>query len=332
MNIVARSRLLHGANARIGRRPFLGVALGLAAGSAFAQERFPSRPITIIVPYAPGGSPDVIARHLSTRFGQLLNTSVVIENRSGAAGTIGGHAVAKAKPDGYTLLMGTDTAVLTGAMSGLQYDGLRDLTPIGLISTSAVCIAAGPSLPVKSFKELIELIKASPGKFEFASSGIGGVAHLIGEMLKRDAKLDVVHVPYRGSSQAVQDVVAGRMPLIIASPSAVSAQPTIRILGIFSEQRTAALPDVPTALELGIPVKAAVFTGLFAPTGTPEPIRATLHKAMTQVVKDPDFAAALQKMGQVPATDTSPAFATKMATEMNSSMITSFKSLNLKAQ
>ncbi len=256
----------------------------------------------------------------------------MIDNRSGAAGTIGGGAVAKAKPDGYTLLLGTDTAVLTGAMSGLQYDGLRDLTPIGLISTSAVCIAAGPGMSVKSFKELVEIIKASPGKFEFASSGVGGVAHLVGEMLKRDAKLDLIHVPYRGSAQAVQDVVAGRVPLIIASPSAVASQPAIRILGIFSEQRMATLPDVPTALELGIPVKAAVFSGLFAPTGTPEPIRSALHKAMTQVVKDPEFAAALQKMGQVPVTDTSPDYASKMAREMNSSMITSFKSLNLTAQ
>ncbi len=312
---------------------FLTLALALLSGSALGQAAdYPKRPITIVVPYAPGGSPDIIARHLVPRLVTILGGSVIVENRAGAAGTIGGQVVAKAKPDGYTLLLGTDTAVLTGAMSGLPYDGLRDLTPIAFISTAPVCIAAGPGMPAKSFKDLIDLVRANPGKYEFASSGIGGIAHLTGEMLKRDAKLDLVHVPYKGSSQAVQDVVAGRLPLIIAAPSAVSAQPSIRILAIFSDQRVASMPDVPTAAELGIPVKASVFFGLFAPTGTPEPITTLLQKAVTSIVNDPDFATAIQKLGQTPASDTTPAHAAKVVKEMNSAMVTLFKGLNLTAQ
>lgn len=318
---------------RPARRSFLATGMALLGGAAFGQAAsYPTRPITIIVPYAPGGSPDVIARNLAQRLGPILNTTVLIDNRSGAAGTIGGQVVAKSKPDGYTLLLGTDTAVLTGAMSGLSYDGLRDLAPVGLISTSPVCIAAGPGMPAKSLKELVDLVRANPGKYEFASSGVGGIAHLIGEMLKRDAKLDLIHVPYRGSAQAVQDVVAGRVPLIITSPLPVMAQPTIRILGVFSDQRAPSLPDVPTAAEIGVPVKASVFSGLFVPTGTPEAVVATLQKAVTTVVGDPEFASAMLKLGQTPSSDTSPAYATKVAKEMNTAMIALFKSLNLTAQ
>ena len=318
---------------RTAQRFFLTLALALLAGSALGQAAdYPKRPITIVVPYAPGGSPDIIARRLAPRLGTILGASVVIDNRAGAAGTIGGQAVAKAKPDGYTLLLGTDTSVLTGAMSGLQYDGLRDLTPIAFISTAPVCIAAGPGMPAKSFKELIDLVRANPGKYEFASSGIGGIAHLTGEMLKRDAKLDLVHVPYKGSSQAVQDVVSGRVPLIIAAPSAVNAHPTIRILAIFSDQRVASMPDVPTAAELGIPVKTSVFFGLFAPTGTPGLTTTLLQNAVTRIVNDPDFSSAIQKLGQTPAADTTPTHAAKVVKEMDSAMVTLFKGLNLTAQ
>lgn len=314
----------------ITRRTAIKVFWTLAASSfaGRALAAYPDRPITFVVPYLAGGSPDILARLVAAKMGALLGQPIVVQNKAGAAGTIGGQSVAQAAPDGFTLMIGTDTAVMTGAVKDAQYDGLKDLAPVGLISTSPLCLAVGPGVDAIDLPALIVKIKANPGKLAYASSGVGGVAHLVGELLRRDAGLDMTHIPYKGSAAAVQDVLAGRVPIIISGPTSLVSQPSLRILTTFSDKKSQVLPDVPVAREAGIDIKPiVVFFGLYAPAGTPGEVTAKLRGALEKIVKDPEFGQAIAKFGQVPAEDTTPEYANTLASSINKEMVALFSSI-----
>lgn len=282
--------------------------------AAHAQAGFPSRAIRLIVPFAPGGVNDLIGRQYAAEISRVLGGNLVVDNRAGASGTIGAVEVARAKPDGYTLLLGgTTTHVINpAAMSKPAYDAYKDFIPIGIMMLAPTGIAVHPSLPAKNLKQLVALAKASPGRLSHASSGTGTVTHLTGELFKKlGGNLDMVHVPYKGAGPALIDLMAGHVPMMTPtiSPGSLNYHQAgrIRLLAICSEERLQAAPEVPTAVQAGMPgmvVEAMIAT--FAPAGTPRTVIDQLHQAQTKVLLDPGFQAFLRKSGAVPVTNSSP--------------------------
>ncbi len=304
-----------------------------AAGAHAQSTAFPgAKPISFVIPFAAGGSTDTLGRQFATRLGTALATNVIVENRTGGSGTVGGAYVAAAPADGYTVLLGVDTSILTRHLEGLKYDGERDFKPLGMIAITPVSIAAGPQVPVQSFRELVALVRANPGKFDYGTSGVGGTAHLIGSMLKRDGGMDMVHVPYKSGSQAIQDILGGRVPLVITAPISVSQTPQIRVLAVFTDTRIPTLPNVPTAKEEGVPIAISSVFGVFAPAATPQPVVNTLNQAIAKVAMDEGFRAEISKGGFVPATDPSVAHLAKLVAEGNANMEAAFKSLGIKPE
>lgn len=274
----------------------------LSAGTAAAQA-YPNRAITIVVPFPPGGSVDVIARIIGAKLSQQVGQPVIIDNRSGATGMIGASHVARSSPDGYTLLLGTTGPItmspaLTAAM---PYDSAKDFAPIIQVGMTPMLMVVPPSLPVKNLSEFIAYAKARPGKLNFVSSGIGTSGHLAGEMLKFMAGLDMVHVPYRGGAPAAVDLIAGQVELMFQlmpqmQPHVVAGQ--LRALGITSNKRSKALPDVPTMIEGGLAdFEVVTWFGVFAPARTPEAIVERLNSEIAKVVASPDVSARLAELG-----------------------------------
>src|SRR5262245_8376916 len=217
----------------------------------------PMRPTTLAVAFPPGGASDVLARLIGKKLEQVLGQPIVIDNRPGAGGNVAAEAVAHATPDGYTLLLGNNAILATNAAlyKKINFDAETDFAPIGLVGSQANILVVNPSVPAKSMDELIALAKASPGKLNFASSGHGLAAHLAGELFKADAKVDLVHVPYKGAAPALQDVIAGHVQMMFATASSVVPHirdGKVRALGVATLKRTAVLPELPTIDELGI--------------------------------------------------------------------------------
>jgi len=283
---------------------FVSIVLSLiiiTSGAGAAQ--YPSRPVTLIVAFTPGGPSDVIARILGRRMHELLGQPFVIDNRPGAGGNIAAEAVANAAPDGYTLLMGNNSILATNASlyKKINYDPERDFLPISLIGTQANILVVNPSLPVHSMAELIALAKAKPGQLNFASSGHGAAAHLAGELFRTEAKVDIVHVAYKGAAPALHDVVAGHVQMMFATAASVVGlikDGKVRPLAVTTPKRTAVLPDIPTVAEEGISgFDATTWHGLVAPAGSSNEVIGTLHFAVATALNDPAVKKSLMDLG-----------------------------------
>ena len=289
---------------------------------ALAQaQSYPSRPIRYIVPQAPGGSSDTLARVLTQRVAQGLGQQIVIDNRPGATGVIGGELAARANPDGYTLLqVATSHATNPAMQARLPYDTLRDFAPISLLSQQPNVFLVHPSVPVRNVKELIAYAKSKPGQLNYASSGTGGSQHLAGELLKSMAGIDITHVPYKGSPPALVDVIAGRVPLMSSTmppalPQIKSGK--VRAIAVTSAKRSPALPDVPTVAESGLPgYEAIAWQGLVAPAGTPKPVISRLNAEFVNALKQPEIVAKLNEQGFETVASTPEWFAQYTRTEI----------------
>jgi tripartite-type tricarboxylate transporter receptor subunit TctC len=267
------------------------IALGAASAPAAAQSGYPARPIRFVVPSAPGGGTDITARVVAPKLSEYLGQQVVVENRPGAGTMIGGEMVARAAPDGYTLLVGISTLAINPAMYlKVSYDALRDFAPITQLVTTANMLVVHPSLPARSVKELIAFTRTRPGQIHYASAGVGTNPHLSVELFLSMAGLKMVHVPYRGSGQGIVDVLAGHVPVM--TPSIPTALPhtkggRLRGLGVTGSTRSGAAPQVPTIAEAGLPgYEATQWFGVLAPAATPRDIITRLHAEITRALRD----------------------------------------------
>jgi tripartite-type tricarboxylate transporter receptor subunit TctC len=280
-----------------------GLFLLLCAMPMAGAANYPTRPVTLAVAFPPGGASDVLARLLGRKLDQVLGQPFVIDNRPGAGGNVAAEAVAHAAPDGYTLLLGNNAILATNAAlyKKVNFDAEADFAPIGLIGSQANILVVNPGLPVNSMAELIALAKANPGKLNFASSGHGLAAHLAGELFKAEAKIDLVHVPYKGAAPALQDVIAGHVQMMFATASSVVSHirdGKVRALGVTTLQRTAVMPEIPTIDELGLKgFDATSWHGLVAPAHTPKEIIAALHGALLASLDDPGVKKSLGDLG-----------------------------------
>ena len=276
-------------------------AVLLVAGAASAQS-YPAKPVRMIVPFVPGGNTDIIARVFAPRMGELLGQQIVVENRGGAGGVIGTEAVARAAPDGYEILMVSAGHTINPAMvKKLPYDSIRDFTPISIIADVPTAFVVHPSLPAKSVKEFIAIARARAGEINYSSAGVGTVGHLSAELLSSMAKIRLVHVPYKGTGQAMVDLVAGQVQMQFPSmPAALQHVHTgrLRMIAQTGKQRSAAAPAIATMEEAGLPgfVVSSGF-GLMAPAGTQRPVIDTLHAALVKALNDPKVKDNLAKQG-----------------------------------
>jgi tripartite-type tricarboxylate transporter receptor subunit TctC len=275
----------------------------MLAQVAFAQGEYPTRPITMVVGFAPGGGTDTVARIVAKKLGDSLGQNVIVENKAGAGGTVATNQVAKSAPDGYTILL-ANVGSLTVApylIAKLPYDPLRDLAPITMAVEFPNVIVVQPSLPANTLAEFVQLAKASPGKIGYGSSGIGGIGHLAGELLKQVADIDIVHVPYKGGGPAMQDLLGGQIPAMVATP--VTALPhikagKIRAIATTGAARAALLPDVPTVAESGYPgYEATNWYAYLAPAGTPKDVLARLNRELVQTLNSPEVQEQLYRQG-----------------------------------
>jgi tripartite-type tricarboxylate transporter receptor subunit TctC len=287
----------------------MGISLGTQA-QAQAQT-YPSKPITMIVPFAPGGTVNLMGRLLANRMSEALGQTVIVENKPGGGGSIGANFVAKAPADGYTLLLATmgQQSIQPLLTKNLPYDAIRDFAPVALFSTVPNVLAVSADLPAKNVAELVEYAKQHPGKLNMASAGMGSVNHLTGELFMYRSGAKFEHVPYRGAGPATADLLSGQVQVLFANLPNVLAyiKPgKVRVLAVASEQRSPAIPDVPTLAEAG--VKDAVvesWYGVMAPAGTPPEVIRKLQDTVTDLTKDPSMIAHLAEQGAVPFAGTS---------------------------
>lgn len=273
-----------------------------AASAGGAAAGYPSRPITIVVGYPPGGATDIIARLIADKLSRSLHQPVIVENKAGAGSNIATDQVVRAKPDGYTLLVETiANATNMSIYKNLHYDSRKDLEPIVQFMASPSVLVVNPSIPAHNLKELIALAKSEPGKLSFESSGVGGSPHLAGEMLKLRAGIDMLHVPFKGATPAMQAVMAGDVSLgFMTSLGALSQMQSgkLRPIAVASQQRLEDLPNVPTMAEAGLPNFDVVsWNGLAAPAGTPKPIVEKLNKQVNEILTLPEVKQKLKSLG-----------------------------------
>jgi tripartite-type tricarboxylate transporter receptor subunit TctC len=299
---------------------FGAVALAFSA-SAFAQDAYPSRPISMVVGFQPGGGTDTVARILAKTVGDSLKQQVVVENKAGAGGNIATDYVAKAAPDGYTLLLGNvgSLTVAPHIVAKLPYDPLRDFAPITMAVVFANVLVVQPDLPAKTLAEFVKLAREKPGTITYASSGIGGAGHLAGELLKVVAKIDIVHVPYKGGGPAMQGMLGGQVQAFFATPVSVGGHlksGRVRALATTGPKRADLLPDVPTVAESGYPgYEAMNWYAYVAPAKTPKPIIERLNHEIVRALAAPEVIALLKKQGLEPSSSTPEELARYMKSE-----------------
>jgi len=262
------------------------VLLDLAGAWQARAQDYPNRPITLVIPFAPGGSTSIVGRVIADKMSQLLGQGIVVDNRPGAGGTVGTKAVAKSEPDGYTILLGyTGTLAIGPSLyKDAGYDPRKSFAPIGLIGNAPSVLAVHPSFPANSVAELIAYARANPGKVNFGSAGVGSVNHITGEYFARSAGITLVHIPYKGTGPALTDLLGGHIPMALAPIPAVHANVTaglLRALAVTGKTRSGLMPDVPTISEAGLTgFEASLYYGLVAPAGTPHAAIERLSKAL----------------------------------------------------
>ena len=289
------------------------VTVALAASSVYARDDYPTRPVQMIIPFSAGGPTDIVGRVMGAKMGELLGRQFVVENKTGAGGNIGAEAVARATPDGYTILMATvsTNAINPGLYKHIPYDAVHDFAPLGRVGITPTLLLVHPAVPATDVKSLIALIKANPGKYNYGSGGLGSILHLCGEEFKSLAGgLDITHVPYKGSAPMDTDLMGGQIamafdPTPTALPLAKSGK--LRALGAGTAKRVAAMPDLPTLQEQGLPgFECYTWNVFLAPAGTPKPIVDKLNAAINKSLADPAVTSALEKAGIDPTPDSTP--------------------------
>jgi tripartite-type tricarboxylate transporter receptor subunit TctC len=291
------------------------------AGVAIAQG-YPAKPVRLIVPFPPGGATDVLSRAVGQKLAESFKQQFVIDNRSGASGILGLELAGRAVPDGYTIAMAqaTNLAINLAVMGKLPYDPVRDFAPISLVATSHSMLVVHPSLPVRSIKDLVALAKARPGAINYASAGGGGPGHILTERFKKAAKIDMVHVPYKGANPALNDVVAGHVQLYFTSP--ISAQPFLqsgRLRGIATAgvKRSPSMPELPTIAESGYPeIESTSWWGLVAPVAVPRDIIDRLGAETARILNTPEVKERLVSQGAEPVGNTPDQFAAFIKSEI----------------
>ena len=298
-----------------------GASLALASGLAAAQTSYPNKPVKLVVPFAAGGTTSILARMLAERMGQQMGQPVIVDNRPGAGGNVGMDMVAKAEPDGYTILMGPIGLAINPALyAKMPFDPIKDLAPIGLYAGVPNLLVVHPAVPANNVKELVAYAKAHPGKLNYASNGNGTSSHLAAEMLKSAAGVDIVHVPYKGGGPAMQDLIGGQVSMLFDQMPAVLPQVQggrVRALGVSSLKRSAAAQDIPAVSESVPGFDMTVWFGFLAPKGTPTDIVARLNAEMNHALKDPAFQTQLAGMGVTPMPSSSAEFGSFIRREMS---------------
>ena len=288
---------------------------GLLGGTSALAQAYPTKPVTIIVPFAAGGTTDILARIIGQALTAELGQSVVVDNRAGAGGNIGGQAAAKATPDGHTLFMGTvgSHAINASLYKKMPFDPVKDFAPLTRVANVPNLLVANPAQPYKSVKDLIAYAKANPGKVNFGSSGNGSSIHLSGELFKSLAKVDMQHVPYKGSAPAVTDLLGNQIGIMFDNmPSAIQHVRSGKLvpLAVTTAKRSPELPNVPTIAEAGVPgYEATSWFGMFAPAGTPAPVLAKLNAAIVKVLGQPDVKKKINEQGAEVYSETPEQFA-----------------------
>jgi tripartite-type tricarboxylate transporter receptor subunit TctC len=296
--------------------------LGTALGPATAQEPgYPSRPVRIIVAFPVGGLLDTVSRIVGDKLTMVLGQQFIIESRPGAGGTLATAAVARAEPDGYTLMMINDNhAVNPSVFKNIPYDSVKDFAPIGFVGSAPMALSANARLPVRTVQDLIELARQQPGKTSYASVGIGSASHLAGELFAAKAGVRMLHVPFRGGAPAINDLVAGHVDTMFVT-AVVGGQHmktgALTPLALAASARFETLPEVPTMAEAGYPLEAAYWFGLAAPSGTPPAVLARLESALTRVLAMPDLRKRMTEMGAVVTPLGSRQFGDYIRTEMD---------------
>ena len=291
----------------------IGLVLGLAPACASAQAAasdqaggYPSRPVRLVVPYAPGGVSDIIGRVLAQKMTEVLGQSMVVENRAGAGGMVGTGAVAKGTPDGYTIVLSSLSAYAIGPrmVKAPPYDPVNDFTPIGAVALTPTILTVGAGTPFRTVRELVAYAKANPGKLDYGSSGIGSVAHISAELLRAAAGVDLTHVPYKSAALSYPDMIAGSLAMVFdALPSAIVHVRTgkARPVAMMSDRRSSLLPDVPTFAEAGYPgVTLRLWVGLHGPPGMPAAIVQKLNDAIARALAAPDLRERFAAVGADP--------------------------------
>ncbi|HYC49241.1 MAG TPA: tripartite tricarboxylate transporter substrate binding protein [Burkholderiales bacterium] len=298
------------------------VVLALAGGAAGAHaQNYPTRPIRMLVPFAPGGGTDLVARAVAAKMSESLNTTVVVDNRPGANANIGNELAARAVPDGYTLIMTSSALTINPNLyKKLPYDPIKDFAPISLATIVPYILAANPSLGAGNFKDFIAVVRAKKGQVSYGSAGTGNATHLAMELLKVMAKIDLVHVPYKGTGQALTDLLANQVQAYWATmpptlPHVKSGR--LKGLAVGTLKRAKAIPELPTVAEMGYPgYEAGSWFGLLAPAGTPRPIIARLNKEVQRALSGQELADRLSSEGAEPAANSPEEFAAFIKTEI----------------
>ena len=309
------------------RRTFHQCGMALACVAAAAQsgialaQAWPGKPVRLIVPISAGGSVDTIGRAVAQKYSELWKQPVIVENRAGAGGTIGSDIVAKSAPDGYTLLINSTSQASTAALyRKLPYDPIREFAPVTQIITTYQMLVSSPKLPVTTLRELIAMAKAQPGKLNMASSGVGSSPHLVGELLRLEAGINVVHVPYKGDVGLQPALIGGEVDFSFLSPIAAIAHMKggrMRVLAVTGLQRAAIAPEVPTMVEAGVPNFEFIgWVGLFAPAGTPREVERRISDDMKQILAMPDIAERVPGWGGVAAGTTPEEFTTRYRSDV----------------
>jgi tripartite-type tricarboxylate transporter receptor subunit TctC len=276
-----------------------------AAPFAHADDAWPAHPIILIVPFAPGGGNDFIARFIAERLGHALGQTVIVDNKAGAGGMVGVRAAVSAKPDGYTLLLISNSYTVNPSLYKLNFDPVADVTPIVQIAQGPFVVVANPSLPAKTLADAIALARAKPGEINYASSGLGSIPHLATELLAYKAGIRLTHIPYKGGGPALTDTIGGRVSLFL-SPTSTALQHvkagTLRALAVTTATRSPVFPDVPTVAESGVPgYDVTLWHGLIGPKGLPAPIVARLDHEVDAIVHSKEASTVLEREGVTPA-------------------------------
>jgi tripartite-type tricarboxylate transporter receptor subunit TctC len=289
-------------------RLLTGLMLLLLPALASAQD-FPNRQIRLIVPFPAGGPNDIIARLVGQRMSEMFKQTIIIDNRSGQAGVLGTDVVAKAAPDGYTIgIVSASSIVINPTMEKIAYDPKKDLVPVTLVTTVPEMLVVASNVPANNMAELVALAKAQPGKLNFASAGVGGLPHLAGELLKLTAKIDIVHVPYRGAAPAINDLLGQQVQMVFLDLPVILPQiqaGKLKPIALGARQRAPTAPDVPTTAEVGMPdLLIENWYGMIAPAGTPEKIVAEINRVANEAMNDPQVKQKLADQGLTVAGDT----------------------------